>query len=914
MTRSIPPLARVLALLLIVALGPPAGGAGMQEAAATDAELAALVARIEAVVRTGDREGYAALASPSADRALVDDFTKANVEAGLTHAVLRERDRGVLKGREGTVYRLILDLFTEKGDRGVISTWRLDVEKAEPDGAAVPLRWRITSQERLSIVQGLFRLRLANRQFDVHNLTIVGEDLSLRVPKGTAFVAEADGQPTAMVLRGAGTMRFSPGPAAERTQLRIFTRGEVLETPFDYAFVRMHPAEFANRVAVGALVPRAVDAREFSRGTDIFREFVGKSFGLDLSDLSRDSWSLTPAIGDMLAEVHTRKYDTLTYARSGSEAEDITVFDRKRKRNIALYSSQRKLASRGRFFSEDDRIDYDVIDYDIDAVFQPDRQWIDGRAAMKIVVKAHAISTFTVRLADELTLRSLTSDRFGRVMFLRVRGQDGVIVNLPTALPRGTTLTLTAVYGGRIAPQGVDREAIAPQETIAVSEVVPEPQFLYSNRSYWYPQSPVTDYATARVRISVPPEYGCVASGDLTGTPRVVAGERPALARRVFEFSAQQPLRYLSFVVSRFIRNPSRLISAASVSGGAPVPAAGGSDGVPPATRATGGETLSLAVEANPRQVVRSDDLAVRTSSILRYFTGLLGDFPYPSFTLALVENQVPGGHSPAYFAVLNQPPPTAALLWRGDPVHFDGFPDFYLAHEIAHQWWGQAVGWKNYHEQWLSEGLAQYFAVLYARENRGADTFGPLIRQMNRTATQYADQGPIYLGYRLGHLQGDSRIFRSILYNKSALVLHMLRGLLGDEAFFKGLRQFYQEFRFTKAGTEDLRRAFEAQAGRSLEGFFEQWVHGAALPSVDFSYRVEAAGAEAQNVVLRFQQVASVFEFPVTVTLTYASGAVSRIVVPVTQQIVEVRVPLQGRLRAVDVNEDRAALGTFRK
>jgi hypothetical protein len=73
-----------------------------------------------------------------------------------------------------------------------------------------------------------------------------------------------------------------------------------------------------------------------------------------------------------------------------------------------------------------------------------------------------------------------------------------------------------------------------------------------------------------------------------------------------------------------------------------------------------------------------------------------------------LVENDLPGGHSPAYLAILNQQLPGSLLVWHNDPASFPGYPDFFLAHEIAHQWWGQAVGWKNYHEQWLSEGLAQ--------------------------------------------------------------------------------------------------------------------------------------------------------------------------------------------------------------
>ena len=114
----------------------------------------------------------------------------------------------------------------------------------------------------------------------------------------------------------------------------------------------------------------------------------------------------------------------------------------------------------------------------------------------------------------------------------------------------------------------------------------------------------------------------------------------------------------------------------------------------------------------------------------------LLGDIPYPTFTLALSDSRLPGGHSPAYFVVLNQliPMPGGAMLtWRTDPVAFNGHPSFFLAHELAHQWWGQAVGWKNYHEQWLSEGLAQYFAALHVQQQDGDEAFEDIRRAVSR-------------------------------------------------------------------------------------------------------------------------------------------------------------------------------------
>jgi Aminopeptidase N len=158
-----------------------------------------------------------------------------------------------------------------------------------------------------------------------------------------------------------------------------------------------------------------------------------------------------------------------------------------------------------------------------------------------------------------------------------------------------------------------------------------------------------------------------------------------------------------------------------------------------------------------------------------------------------------------------------------------------------------QAVGWQNYHEQWLSEGFAQYFAALYAQHQRGPEGFASVLRQLRKWAMEASEQGPVYLGYRLGHIRNESRIFRALVYNKGAAVLHMLRLMVGDDAFFRGIRRFYRQERFRKAGTEDLRAAMEAESGQQLGRFFEQWIYGSGLPRLKVSYRVEGG-----DIVLR--------------------------------------------------------------
>jgi hypothetical protein len=676
-------------------------------------------------------------------------------------------------------------------------------------------------------------------------------------------------------------MLFTPKPATEQGQLKIFAGETELRTPIGAAFLRFHPIDRSGHLH-GTLTEEPVSSSSLKRAQAIFEEEIGKSFGIDLGDLSRDRWSLVPPIGDFLAEIRTKgKQGTLTYVRADNEAEDISLFQRARRRNIAIYPSMDRLKTRGtEFFSEDDDADYDVDHYSITATIDPDRQVIEGRTEMRLTVRAPAMGTLTFKLADSLVVDSVAAEGLGRLLALRVRGQNGVLVNLPRTLVRGTTLTLFISYGGRLPGATPDREAVAPQQDTAVHEEFTysaEPRLVYSNRSYWYPQAPVTDYATGVLRITVPERRACVASGvPATGNPVRVITSRGAGLRYVF--LVNQPARYFSTVVSRL-----GLAGDTAVDTPSPV---------------------AIAVHANPRQMGNGRKRSSQAAAIMRVYGDVLGDYPYPSLSLALVDDPLPGGHSPAYFALVNQPLPASKYNWANDPVAFDGYPQFFLAHEIAHQFWGGAVGWESYHEQWISEGFAQYFALLYAERSLDADRVADIRRKLRTTASNYSDQGPIWLGYRLGHLQDDGRVFRALVYNKSALVLDMLRRWIGDDAFFRGLRRLYQQSRYSKIGTRHVEKAFEEASGSDLTRFFEGWIRSADIPRLRATFETIGNG-----VSVRIDQLGPAMNVPVTVSLVSASGTIQDHLVKVSEGTTMVTFPDSGPVRSVDLNRDEHAL-----
>jgi hypothetical protein len=415
------------------------GGSTVVSAQGPDG-IAILLRRLEPIVQSADTQAYAALLTTTADRTRAADFTALEFVTRATRTVIQERDREPLRGAlPGDGFRIIVDVFTEYANRSRVGTWRLDLKRVGEAGE--DREWAIADEERLSSLENLFRLSLnPNKQFATRDLKIAVEDLDLTLTEGSLFVVEVDLGVTGLVFTGKGTVRFHPDPATERGQVRIFCGSDVLETSFDSLFVRLNPGDYEGLVSSASLQSRPVDPREFKHAQDLFREESAKSFVVDLGDLSREAWTLLPGASDFLAEMHTRRFDTLTYARSGTEAEDITVFDRKKHRNISVYPSKSKLASHGRFYIEDDLVDYDILDYDIDVSSTPDRQFIEGRARLFIKVRSYVLNTITLKLAEPLAVQSIISSELGRLFAVRIKNQNTLIVNLPVALTKDSTL------------------------------------------------------------------------------------------------------------------------------------------------------------------------------------------------------------------------------------------------------------------------------------------------------------------------------------------------------------------------------------------------------------------------------------------------------------------------------------------
>ena len=857
-----------------------------------------LLLDLEHALTTGSVPEFREIATATIPQVAVARFGTVARGGADARAIVRERSRLPIDGG----YDVIADVLLSRGPVGRVATWVVAVTQ-DPAGSG---QYRIADFRELAAVDGLLQLALdTTRQFHVKDLVVSGPDLTVKMSSGSAFVAESPNGITALVLRGRGEVHFAPPDPAEQVQVQLFSKRPALITPVDSVFVRVNPAEFAIRVTEQSLTPTKVDPAEASRALAVFDDLVTRTYNVDLRALTPERWSLEPSHSSLVVEFRTPEFGWLTYAKSPADNEDISLFDRTGARNISLYASADKLERRGRFYSDDNDVPYDVEHHRLDLSFDPARLWVSGRASLRVRITASSISTLTIKLAHPLAVASVSSPGLGDLLALRIVGQNSVLVGLPTFVERGSQLTLDVVYGGRLEPQPPDREAMAPQGQARLPDpetliLTPEPRFMYSNRVQWYPQGPFTDYATAEMRLTVPSEYQVVATGSLlrqSTAPNRDTGRSGTRLLRVSEYATDRPVRYLACVISRFVPLGRTKVEMPPPSGSTATMAA-----------------VNLEVVATSRMTGRNRQTPQRVSSMLQFFARTIGEAPYPDFTLAALDDNLPGGHSPAYFAAFNQPLPTTPYSWANDPVAFDQeYQHFFLAHEVAHQWWGQAIGWKNYHDQWLSEGLAQYFAALYAAEDRGPALLQTLIAGMRASSVPLLSQGPISLGYRLGHVRGDGRAFRAVVYNKAAVVMHMLRRLIGDEAFFAGVRRFYAEWRFKKAGTQDLQAAFEAETPMKLDRFFDGWVRGFGVPHVRLTWTSHTGGEGDQTTTIRVEQTGEVFDFPLGVAIQYADGRTEERTLKITDRIIEARVPEGPGIRRISIRDPTAYFATAR-
>ncbi|HJR06516.1 MAG TPA: M1 family aminopeptidase [Pyrinomonadaceae bacterium] len=232
------------------------------------------------------------------------------------------------------------------------------------------------------------------------------------------------------------------------------------------------------------------------------------------------------------------------------------------------------------------------------------------------------------------------------------------------------------------------------------------------------------------------------------------------------------------------------------------------------------------------------------------------------------------------------------------------------VAHETAHQWFGDAVTPATWSDLWLSEGFATYFAGLFVEHAEGRAAFRDYMRRKSEEYLKYEQtrRAPIY--------DRDTEDLNELLnennYQKGAWVLHMLRAELGDAVFFRGVRDYYRAHMNRTATTEDLRAAFERASGKNLREFFARWVYASGHPRYEASWIWSVTSRQSGGLLTftlkQTQEGGALFPNALPVEIVTATGT-RRIKLTPTGRETRLSLPLSSRPTDVRFDPDETIL-----
>ena len=271
------------------------------------------------------------------------------------------------------------------------------------------------------------------------------------------------------------------------------------------------------------------------------------------------------------------------------------------------------------------------------------------------------------------------------------------------------------------------------------------------------------------------------------------------------------------------------------------------------------------------------------------FFTEHVGPYPYEK--LAGVEAAGMGGGMEV-----------ASAIFYGERS-IAGKPAFSLvAHETAHQWFGDSVTENDWDDVWLSEGFATYFALLATEHYEGRDAFVAGLKSSRARIFTAEKRLP---GVAVVQNQPWKGIPNQIVYQKGGWVLHMLRGQVGTDKFWTGIREYYRRFRNANASTADFERVMEEASGSDLRWFFQQWLYRAGSPVLDASWHYDP---QTQKVEINASQTqpGDAYRLPVELALGDGSSAqpkIVRIEMQTKQQRFELEAPEEPASVELDPN-----------
>jgi hypothetical protein len=649
-----------------------------------------------------------------------------------------------------------------------------------------------------------------NKVAEVESLVLVRDAAVFRLNQGKVCLSQpVNGKVIGAVFVGEGVFEFTPPNDIERYQLNRFTKQDSLNESFDELFLLFSDTtdqELEHRLIFS---PGEVPGR-FKSIISNCPEHIVKETGSNLwcrllQDVLADS-SSSPNSPDqnhgfLYADVKTRQLGRFFFTFDPKRVEETTL---DKPDNRPGVSARDRICS---FNRKEDYLQKPSDEYAPIPHENKDEIRID-HYQMTVVIDLQERLSANVEidfesLADggralnfdvhrDIRIEKITDETGDSLPFVKEDDQYDVAVILPRPMKAGETHKLNFKYHGK--------------------EMILQDWYgdLYMKSSTnWYPRYGYQKVSTFDVTYKCPKSYKLASVGEKT--KEWVEGD--SLCTQWVE---DIPVRAVSFTYGNL-------------------------------------KTYDRNVEGVPKVCVyyqgfkkSKESVATDVVNSLNYFQTMYGKCPFPSMLATEIPTSVGQGL-----------PGLLRLSWgtfiADEQSHQTEFEETsFRAHEVSHQWWGHVLGWDSYHDQWLSEGFAEFSGMWFAHLSiRDKEVFHDKLKEWRDDILgkggkwqEGSKVGPVWLGFRLN--SSKSQDYADLIYEKGAYVLYMLRNLMmdydnnNDDRFFKMMADFVETYRGHNVSTADFQAIVEKHMEEKMDWFFDQWVYGTEIPTYDFSYTVD--------------------------------------------------------------------------
>ncbi len=695
------------------------------------------------------------------------------------------------------------------------------------------------------------------RAADVSDLVLQRDVARFTLRHGKLYLlTPVAGRTVAAVFRGQGVFAFTPSSPIEQERLARFEKTRALESPFTELVLLFADSTLAQLSAALKFGPAEIpgSVRERAKASlEYLAEKDSRSFEPDLMGafLNGDTSEL------FYAHVHRVRGGPLMFMLNPNEVEAVRLYSKvskriwKRESEVMCQFPREGWRPGPRIIGERIR-QADIQRYTIETSLRPTgigELGFSSAAKLEIVADTAVGPWVVFELFEKLRVDSARWEGGEPATVFRGKDSELVWVLLDGQIRPGDVRTLNLYYRGDLIDRVMDF-------------------FHIKASTAWYPRSlEGRSLAWFELIFNADKAYQLASVGD-----RVDSSASGRIVRT--RWVTPDRIRNASFNLGLFQDHRVQ------------------EEGIPAVTVMASEEAHRKLGAMQQRKMQETVGADVTRS--LRFFQGVYGPAPVKHF----YATEIPGAHGEAFPGMVHLSWITFANTDR------QGYDEMFRAHEVAHQWWGIGVDYVSYRDRWLSEGFADFSGLWYLQTVRKENDqyFEMLRRWRSSILLRKAEPGPVWLGHRVVSTKDDElNDYQTIVYQKGAWVLHMLRILMLDltdmneSRFTETMRDFYGTYQGRRASTDDFRKVVEKHARTDMGWFFNQWVYAAAIPTYRVAHRTEPAGNGQYRVKLRVRQenVPDDFQMYVPVTLDLGKDRKARFRVKVKGPLSDIDLPI---------------------